>query len=88
MAHLERPFENTDDFYGEDDSAVKYKLRHFGKFKLLAILTCILAVLCVIFIVLFAVEKSKKTTSSIPNSSSSTICNKRECLLSSYGKFL
>lgn len=81
---LEQPFGSTDDFYGEEDGKVKYKLRHFGKFRILAIVTGILAVLTLVFIILYAVEvsrgKEKATTSG------KAICDSKNCLYAAYGK--
>lgn len=47
------------DEYGEEHGNVKYKLRHFNKFKVLLIATVIFLLLSIIFITLFAVEKAK-----------------------------
>ena len=74
-----------DDF----DDAVKYKLRHFNKFKVLLIANVIFLLLSIIFIILFAVEKSKdheksetgKLLPSVP-----TFCGTKACLYASLGK--
>lgn len=80
---LDPPFGSTDDFY-EGDTKVKYKLRHFGKFRILAVVTGILAVLTILFIILFAVAmsrgKEEATTSGNP------ICDSKKCLFVAYGK--
>ena len=45
--------------HDENYDGVKYKLRHFNKFKVLLIATVIFLLLSILFIILFAVEKSK-----------------------------
>jgi hypothetical protein len=80
---LEQPFSSTDDFY-EGESEVKYKLRHFGKFKILAFVTGVLAFLCILFIVLYAVEKNRARGSTA--SQGRPICDNNNCLFTSYGK--
>lgn len=84
---LNQPFETVDDFYGEGDTSVKYKLRHFGKFKILVVVTTVLAILLLIFVVLFAVEKGKKS-STIREKGEISICKSRDCLFTAYGEYL
>ena len=50
--------EKLTEFEEEEVVDIKYKLRHFTKFKVLLVVTSILAVLLITFIVLYAVEKS------------------------------
>lgn len=50
--------EKLAEFEEEEAVDIKYKLRHFTKFKVLLVVTSILAVLSITFIVLYAVEKS------------------------------
>ena len=81
----------------EDYGDVKYKLRHFTKFKILLIVTTIFIVLSIIFIILFAVEKSKdqEITSKLektpkppktPSVQGQTYCGSKTCLYASMGK--
>ncbi|XP_031553864.1 neprilysin-like [Actinia tenebrosa] len=79
---LEQPFGgSTDDFY-EGDTHVKYKLRHFGKFKILAVVAGVLAVLTIVFIVLFAVSMSR--TKEKGTTSGRLICDTKNCLFTAY----
>jgi len=82
---LNQPFESVDDFYGEGDSGVKYKLRHFGKFKILVVVSVVLSILLLVFVVLFAVEKGRKS-SITKGTEGISICNSRTCLFTSYGE--
>ena len=73
----------------EDDGGVKYKLRHFNKFKVLLIVTVVLFLLLIIFIILFAVEKSEDhETGSKPGKPPcvSTFCGTKACLYASLGE--
>ena len=73
----------------EDYVGVKYKLRHFNKFKVLLIATVIFLLLSIIFIILFAVEKSKdRETGSGPGKPPrvQTFCGTKTCLYASLGK--
>ena len=91
---MEKLTEYNDEDYGD----VKYKLRHFTKFKILLIVTTIFIVLSIIFIILFAVEKSKdhETTSKpekpskpppkTPSVQGQTYCGSKTCLYASIGK--
>ena len=72
-----------------DDFSVKYKLRHFNKFRVLLIATVIFLLLSIIFIIFFAVEKSKDhETGSEPGKPPSiqTFCGTKECLYASLGE--
>lgn len=72
-----------------DDSGVKYKLRHFNKFRVLLIATVIFLLLSIIFIILFAVEKSKDhETASEPGKPPSVqiFCGTKACLYASLGE--
>ena len=74
---------------GTDDTSVKYKLRHFSKFRILLVVTAILALLAIIFIILFAVEKSKvhDLTSQAPKTPKvQTYCGTKICLDTALGK--
>ncbi|KAJ7382376.1 hypothetical protein OS493_035437 [Desmophyllum pertusum] len=79
---IQKLTEYTDD--EPDYGGVKYKLRHFTKFRLLCIITAIFLVLSIIFIILYAVEKSKvdDTTSSKPGSKNcgQVYCGTSACL--------
>ena len=76
----------------EGHDGIKYKLRHFTKFKILLIVTTIFIVLSIIFIILFAVEKSKEQeTASKPEKPEKppqvqTYCGTKTCLYASLGK--
>ena len=73
----------------EGDDDVKYKLRHFNKFKILLIVTVVLLLLLIIFIILFAVEKSENhETGSEPRKPPCvpTVCGTKECLYASLGE--
>lgn len=82
--------EKLTEFEGEDYGSVKYKLRHFTKFKILLIVTAIFIVLSIIFIILFAVEKAKhheapsKPAEKPPQVQ--TYCGTKSCLYASLGK--
>ena len=76
-------------YYEEDDYGVKYKLRHFNKFKVLLIVAVVLFLLLSIFIILFAVEKSKdhetgSETGKAPHGP--TFCGTKACLYASLGE--
>lgn len=85
---IQKLTEYTDD--EPDYGGVKYKLRHFTKFRLLCIITAIFLVLSIIFIILYAVEKSKvdDTTSSKPGSKNcgQVYCGTSACLHASLGE--
>ena len=68
----------------DDEYGVKYKLRHFTKFKILLIVTVVFLLLSIIFIILFAVEKSKDCEPGKPPSE--TFCGTKACLYASLGK--
>ena len=73
----------------EYDDGVKYKLRHFNKFKVLLTVTVIFLLLLVIFIILFAVEKSKDhETRTKPEKPPCvpTFCGTKACLNASLGE--
>ena len=75
--------------HDENYDGVKYKLRHFNKFKVLLIVTVIFLLLSILFIILFAVEKSKdRETGSEPGKPPSfrTYCGTKACLYASLGK--
>lgn len=82
--------EKLTEYNGEDYGDVKYKLRHFKKFKILLIVTTIFAVLSIIFIILFAVEKSKDHGATSkpekPPTRGQTFCGTKACLHASLGK--
>ncbi|KAK3702464.1 hypothetical protein QZH41_020111, partial [Actinostola sp. cb2023] len=61
---------------------VKYKLRHFQRFRILLAVAAILFVLCVVFMILFAVEKSRRTT--VQRDEEQPVCSTKDCVLSSY----
>lgn len=70
---------------GDDHQGVKYKLRHFNKFKVLLIVTVVLLLLLIIFITLFAVEKSEDhETKGEP--CAPTFCGTKACLYASLGE--
>ncbi|PFX13850.1 Endothelin-converting enzyme 2 [Stylophora pistillata] len=77
--------EKLTEFDDEDGAfGIKYKLRHFTKFKILLVVTLILAVLSIIFITLFAVERSKvndlaSEKEKTPRPSVQTYCGTRVC---------
>lgn len=73
------------DEYGEEHGSVKYKLRHFNKFKVSLIATVIFLLLSIIFITLFAVEKVKDCEPGKPPSVQ-TFCGTKACLYASLGK--
>lgn len=69
---------------GENYGGVKYKLRHFGKFKVLLIVTVLFIVLSLIFIILFVVEKSKTNEPALPEKPKvQTYCGTMDCLRAS-----
>ena len=73
----------------EGDDGVKYKLRHFNKFKVLLTVTVVILLLLIIFIILFAVEKSEDhETVSEPGKPPSvpTFCVTKACLYASLGE--
>ena len=81
--------EKLTEYYEEDDDGVKYKLRHFNKFKVLLVVTVIFLLLLIIFIILFAVEKSKDhETGSEPGKPPrvTTFCGTKACLYASLGE--
>jgi len=68
----------------EDYGEVKYKLRHFTKFKVLLLVTAFFVVLSIIFIILFAVEKAKVHKLSTPGKAKvQKYCGTKDCLFTS-----
>jgi len=64
--------------------SVKFKLRHFNKFRALVIVTALFVVLSIVFIILFAVEKAKVHKLSTPGKPKvQTYCGTKECLFTS-----
>ncbi|XP_048581138.1 endothelin-converting enzyme homolog isoform X2 [Nematostella vectensis] len=61
-----------------EDFNVKYKLRHYSKFKALVICCAVLLVLCVVFIVLFSLERGKTVVPSPPR------CDSQACVFAAY----
>lgn len=77
------------EYDSEDYGSVKYKLRHFTKFKILLVITTILAVLALTFIILFAVEKSKVHDSAskpVKTPRVQTYCGTETCFYTALGK--
>lgn len=73
----------------EDYGEVKYKLRHFTKFKVLLIVTTFFMVLSLIFIILFAVEKAKVHEPAVPEKPTiQTYCGTKDCLYTALGKIV
>ena len=72
----------------EGHDGIKFKLRHFTKFKILLIVSTIFIVLSIIFIILYAVEKSKdhETASKPEKPQVQTYCGTKRCLHASLGK--
>ena len=70
-----------------DDSAfsVKYKLRHFNKFRITVAITAILCLLLVIFVILFAVEKSQNYKLEHQKVAETGPCDTKECVFASLG---
>ena len=74
---------------GEDYGDVKFKLRHFTKFKVLLFVTAFFAVLSIIFMILFAIEKAKVGKPPTPQKSSVQMyCGTKHCLDTSLGKIM
>ena len=74
---------------GGDYGDVKFKLRHFTKFKVLLFVTAFFAVLSIIFMILFAIEKAKVGKPSTPQKSSVQMyCGTKHCLDTSLGKIM
>ena len=67
--------------------SVKFKLRHFNKFRVLVIVTALFVALSIVFIILFAVEKAKVHKLSTPEKPKvQTYCGTKDCLFTSLGK--
>lgn len=80
---MQRLTEDSDHF------SVKYKLRHFNKFRILLIATVIFLLLSIIFIILFAVEKSKDHDSGSEQGKPPSVqafCGTKACLYASLGE--
>ena len=74
--------------YNDESSfGVKYKLRHFKKFRFLAAVAIKLGVLLVIFIILFAVEKSRYEKLRDRNIDVGP-CDTKDCVFASLGQLL
>lgn len=76
-------------FEEEEALDIKYKLRHFTKFKVLLVVTSILAVLSITFIVLYAVEKSIDYDSANEQGKTprvQTYCGTKVCFDAALGK--
>lgn len=75
------------------DEDVVFKDVHFRKKAkrvtiALAVVIFLLFVLCVVFIVLFAVQKRKSHEEPTQETPQRKICDSRKCLLSAIGKFV
>lgn len=80
--------EKLTEFEEEEALDIKYKLRHFTKFKVLLVVTSILAVLLITFIVLYAVEKSIDNDSNEQGKTPrvQTYCGTKVCFDAALGK--
>lgn len=81
--------EKLTEFEEEEAVDIKYKLRHFTKFKVLLVVTSILAVLLITFIVLYAVEKSIVNDSANEQGKTprvKTYCDTKVCFDAALGK--
>ena len=81
--------EKLTEFEEEEAVDIKYKLRHFTKFKVLLVVNSILAVLLITFIVLYAVEKSIVNDSANEQGKTprvKTYCDTKVCFDAALGK--